>query len=269
MKSALWPAMALLLSACAGTVKPNVSVQRAEAAMQRAAQAYARGELDASRRTYLDALRVYESLADAEGRARALLSLARVTAAAGKPAAALATVDGLLAESDALTPALRTLAHGRGAGLALSTGQTEAAQRHLDAARATCADKCPESDALIVLAARLALARGQTESAWTQADGLLARIPGDSRSTHRADALRLRAEASMGLGRSRDAMADVQAALGIDQRNGLAEAVILDLDLLARLHSAAGEADLGARQQALAERARAARRTLLGLDRGD
>jgi hypothetical protein len=269
VKLALLLAAALLLSACAGAPKPNASQLRAEAAMQRAAQAYARGELDASRRAYLDALRVYESVADAAGRARVLLSLARLSAATGEPAAALASVEALLAEPGELTPALRSLAHGRGAGLALASGRLDAAQRHLDIARAACAGDCAERTALAVLSARLALLNGQAQAAHAQADALLKPLSAEPPGAEHADLLRLRAEAALALNRPRDAVADAQAALALDQAAGRSEAIVLDLGLLARAYTGAGETDSAARHQVLAERARAARRALLGLDRAD
>lgn len=269
MKPALLLAAALLLSACAGAPKPNASQLRAEAAMQRAAQAYAHGELDASRRAYLDALRVYDSVADADGRARALLSLARISAAEGEPAAALASVEALLAEPGELTPALRSLAHGRGAGLALASGRLDAARQHLEDAASACAGDCPERTALAVLGARLALLSGQAQTAHSLADALLQALSAERPGAEHADLLRLRAEAGLALNRPRDAIADAQAALGLDQAAGRSEAVVLDLSLLARAYGAAGETDSAARHQVLAERARAARRALLGLGRAD
>jgi tetratricopeptide (TPR) repeat protein len=256
-----------LLGACASATKTNPAAQRAEAGMQRAAQAYARGDLDAARRAYRDALRVYESVADADGRARARLSLARVEAAAGDAAGALASVESLLAEAGSLSPGLTILARGRAAALALGLGRVEPAGEWLQAARTACFGACPEHAALEVLEARRLLATGRADAALAHADGALAGLADDS--ADRADALRARAEALLSLGRGADAADAVGKALRLDQARGQADAVAADLTLLARAHEALGDTETAARFRTQAERASAARRALLGLEKTD
>lgn len=266
MKAGAW-LLSLLLGACASAPPTSPVARRAEADMQRAAQAYARGDLPAARRGYGDAARGYDSVADAAGRARALLSLARVETTAGQARAALALVDGLLGEPDGLDPALRPLALGRAAGLALGMGAIDDAAHRLDAAHAACAGQCAEAAALDILAARLSLSRNRAADALERADDVLARLT--EGRPERADALRVRAEALLALGRASEATADAEAALGLDRRAGRADAVILDLDLSARSRGAAGDSAGAERHRALADRARAARRALLGLERTD
>lgn len=260
-------ALALLLAACASASKPNPAVQRAEAGMQRGSQAYARGDLDTARRAYGDALRVYESVADTDGRARARLSLARVQATAADVAGALVSVETLLAEPAGLSPELAILARGRAAALALSLGRDERAGEWLQTARAMCAGACPEHVALEVLEARRLLATGQADAALARADASLAGLA--DASPGRADAQRARAEALLVLARSAEATDAAHAALAIDQAHGLADAIVADLTLLARAQSALGDTEAAARYRARADRARAARRALLGLDKTD
>jgi tetratricopeptide (TPR) repeat protein len=255
----------LLLGACAGAAKPNPTTQRADASMQRAAQAYARGDLDAARRTYREALRLYESIADVDGRARARLSLARIEATAGDAAGALASVESLLADPVGLSPGLAILARGRAAALALGLGRVEPAGQWLQAARAACAGACPERAALEVLEARRLLATGQTGAALARVDASLVGLDDDS--ADRADAQRVRAEVLLALGRGADAVGAAGTALSLDQARGQGDAVAADLTLLARAQTTLGDAEAAARYRTLAERARAARRALLGLDK--
>lgn len=260
-----WPlilAGALLTSACAHPPERNAVVARAEAMTQRAAQAYAKGELATARNNYSSALRLYESLADSEGRARTLLSLARVTAQAGKPMDARAEIEALLAEPGPLNPATRLTAHGRAAGLALTIGDTQAAQRHLDQAATLCTAPCPDGAPLTVLRARVRLTEGKAAEALTLADKVVA-DSAHAGSEH-GNALRVRAQALAALGKHREATEAATLALGFDQKRGRSELVILDLQLLAQAHQALGAPEIARRYQTLADRARAARRDLLG-----
>lgn len=257
--------LAILLAACAGAPKPNPVAQRAEMEMRHGAQAYARGELGAARRAYETATRIYESVADANGRARARLNLARIEVASGHTASALAALEALLAESGGMAPELAILAHGRAAAMALSLGRHELAGQLLQAARTSCAGICLEHVALEVIEARRLLAAGQTEAALARADASLAGLRDDS--TDRADVLRIRGEALIALARAADAAGSLRTALNLDQARGQADAVAADLALLARAHAALGDTALAARYREQADRARAARQALLGLDK--
>jgi len=258
---------AVLLAGCASAPPPSPLAQRAEAGMQRGAQAYARGDLPGAQRAYQDATRLYESVADTDGRARAQLSLARVMAGAGDTAGALALIDHLLAEPDGLGSALRPLALGRTAGLLLALGRQEEAAGRLASAQQACAGACGEAGALDLIGARLALARGDTASALARTDACLARL--SSRDALHAEGQRLRANALLDLRRSAEGVAAAEAALVLDRAAGRPDAVGADLELLARLHASLGDAAAAEHFQRLAERARNAQRGLLGPVRPD
>lgn len=256
-------AAALVACGSKGPAKPvNITAERAVAGTQRGAAAFARGDLGIAQAEYAAALRLYESIADTEGRAATLLSLARIESQAGRPQEALAAVRQVLAEGASLGNATRVTAHGRAAGLYLEMQDAASATAQLDAASALCGAGCGDAAALTLLRARVALARGQPDEALRLASGALATLAADS--AERASALRIQAQAHAAAGRHDDAIAAAQQALGIDRSLGLPGRVVLDLDLLAQAHKAKG-ADAQARRFAeLAARARAAGRALRG-----
>lgn len=256
---------AALASGCAHRPERNAVVARAETSVQRAAQAYAKGDLAGARNGYGTALSLYESVADTEGRARTLLSLARVTAQAGKAKEALAMVETVLTEPAPLSPAVRIMAHGRAAGLALAAGDPAAARGHLDRALPLCAGACAEYAALTVLQARVSLALGQAAEALVLADRAMALAAAAPAKAERASALRVRCQALAALGKFQESAAAAAEALKLDQERGLSEAVVQDLHLLAQAHQALGDMDGAQRYQTLADRARAARRALAGV----
>jgi hypothetical protein len=266
-------AAALLLCACAARAPVSPAVSLAQGSAQRGALAFARGDLVAAQRDYATSLQVYESLGDTAGRAQALLSLARIAAQSGHPAEALAAVDQVLADQAVLDLPTRITAHGRAAALQLSQQQPQKADEHLAQAAMLCAASCPDAGALAVLRARSALARQQPAAALTLATEALALPQLEAatppmlharQSAERANALRVQAQAHAALGQQQAAASSALAALGLDRALGLAERVLIDLQLLAAAHSALGASEQALHYQTLAGRAQAASRALRG-----
>ncbi|RYX92118.1 MAG: hypothetical protein EOO28_23300 [Comamonadaceae bacterium] len=266
-------AAALALAACAQRPPVNAAVTLAQASSQRGAQAFARGDLVAAQRDYATALHVHESLGDTPGRAAALLSLARIAAQAGRPADALAAVDQVLADQAVLDVPTQVTAHGRAAALHLSQGDAAKADGHLAQASALCSAACPDAGALAVLRARSALVRQQPDTAMQIATAALtmpqlaATTPPTlqaEQNAERANALRVQAQAGAALGRHQAAAASAAAALELDRALGLADRVLLDLQLLAAAHRALGSDAQAQQYQTLADRAEAASRSLRG-----
>lgn len=266
-------AAVLMLCACAAKPVTSPAVSLAQASSQRGAQAFARGDLVNAQREYGTALHVYESLSDAPGRAAALLSLARIAAQSGRPAEALAAVDQVLADQALLDPPTLITAHGRAAALHLSQGAVPKTDAHLAQAGTLCAATCADAGALAVLRARSALAAQQPAVALKHSADALA-LPAlaavtpptlkPQASAERANALRVQAQAHAALGAHAAAQAAASAALDLDRALGLADRVLLDLQLLAQAYKAQGATAQAQQYQLLADRAQAAGKALRG-----
>ena len=266
-------ALAVLLCACAARPPVSPAATLAQGSAQRGAQAFARGDLVGAQRDYATALHVYESLGDTPGRAQVLLSLARIAAQSGRTEDALAAVDQVLADQALLDAPTRITAHGRAAALQLSQGNAQKADGHLTQAATLCAAGCADAGALAVLRARSALAQQQHAGALKLAGDALV-LPQLAASTpptvhaqqsaERANALRVQAQANAALDLHQPAATSAAAALELDRALGLAERVLLDLQLLAAAHTAMGATAEASQYQSLADRAQAASRALRG-----
>ncbi len=262
-----------LLCACGTRPAISPAATLAQTSTLRGAQAFARGDLTGAQREYTTALHIHESLGDTQERAATLLSLARVSAQAGQGADALAKVNQALADQAQLGAPMVITAHGRAAALHLAQGDTQRADQHLMQATTACAAVCADAGALTVLRARLALAQQQPAQALKLAADALA-MPGLATATpptlrpqtsaERANALRVQAQALSALGQHDAAAVAAGAALELDRPLGLADRVLLDLQLLANAHKALGATALAKQYQSLAERAQAAGLALRG-----
>lgn len=262
-----------MLGACGTPPAISPAATLAQASTLRGAQAFARGDLTGSRREYTTALHIHESLGDTQERAATLLSLARVSAQAGQGADALTKVNKVLADQAQLGAPMVITAHGRASALYLAQGDTQRADQHLIQATTACAGACADAGALAVLRARLALAQQQPAQALKLATdalgmpGLATATPPTLRpqaSAERANALRVQAQAQSALGQHDAAAVAASAALDLDRPLGLAERVLLDLQLLANAYEALGATALARQYQSLAERAQAAGLALRG-----
>ncbi len=263
----LVPLAALLwlvgLTACSSTPpakQDNAMVQTAQNMERRAAQSFARGEWAAAASTFESAAWVYETLALPDPQARARLSQARALGEGGRADQALPIVIDVIAQSSALSADIRAIAHGRAAGL-LMTSDTARASGHVRDAMAACDSTCAQLSALTVLRARAQLASSQASDASTTAGQALAVASNDN---DRANALRMRAQAQVALGQHAAVVADANQALTMDQALGLPERVMADLQLLQNASTALGDTAAAQRYGALAARAAAAALALRG-----
>lgn len=264
----------VLLAGCAAPPTRSALDDRWQASLRRGQEAFARGDLATAEREYRVALLTREAVNDAQGRALAQLSLARVLEGSRGSEAALRLVQDVLADAQPLPASLRLVAHARAAGLLLQTRQLPQAGAQLDHAVQLCEGRCEELPSLELLQGRLALARGEDEAALQWARQALRTLDGRSVPTlpahlarHRAEganARRLAAQALMSRGDASGALALAQLALQIDQELGQGLRVAADLELLARAHAALGNTAEAARHEQLAARARAASRALDG-----
>ncbi|MBC7608705.1 MAG: hypothetical protein H7228_03870, partial [Polaromonas sp.] len=200
-------------------------------------------------------------------------SLARVAAQAGRATDALTAVNQVLADQAQLTASTVITAHGRAAALYLAQGDATRAEQHLAQAASSCSASCTDAAALVVLRARLALAQQQpalalklTSDALAMPVLAVATLPRlqPQASAERANALRIQAQAQSELGQHSAAAIAAGAALELDRPLGLADRVLLDLQLLAKAHRALGATALAQHYQTLAERAQAAALALRG-----
>ena len=83
-------------------------------------------------------------------------------------------------------------------------------------------------------------------------------------SAERANAFRVQAQALSALGQHDAAVTAAGVALDLDQSLGLAQRVLLDLQLLANAHRSRGDTGMAHRYQGLADRAQAAGQALRG-----
>ena len=262
-----------MLGACGSRTAISPAATLAQASTLRGAQAFARGDLTSAERDYTNALQIHESLGHTPERAATLLSLARVAAQAGRSEQALAAINQVLADEPQLGTPMVITAHGRAASLYLAREDTQRAGQHLTQATTACAGSCTDVGALAVLRARLALAQRQPSQALKLANDALAMPslaaatpPGATpqASAERANAFRVQAQALSALGQHDAAVTAAGVALDLDQSLGLAQRVLLDLQLLANAHRSRGDTGMAHRYQGLADRAQAAGQALRG-----
>ncbi len=236
-------AFALLLAACAGSPPEHGRVQReALEANRHAARAFQAGHLDEARALYMQALKLDVSVEHADGIAVNLLSLARVEQAAGRPQAAHAALDRVLAAVPQASAARQAEAAARKAQLFLASAEAAQAALWSERAASLCNQSgCPAFAAILNLRALTALRAGDPERALSWARQALAAAA--SSRAEQANAHRLSAEAYLA---RRDALSAGQAAsdaLALDQSLGLPERIYRDLMLLGRSSEVAGHDD--------------------------
>jgi tetratricopeptide (TPR) repeat protein len=129
----------------------------------------------------------------------------------------------------------------------------------VQSAELACAGTCTQLSAIAVLRARTELAANNASAAVASANAALTSAQNNN---DRANALRVRAQAQAALSQHAQVIADAQQALQLDQELGLAERVLIDLQLLQRASAANGDTASAARYDALAQRAAAAATTL-------
>jgi hypothetical protein len=250
-----------LIAACASNTdvkQDNAAIKAAKSMERRAAQSFAAGEYNSAAAGYESAALIYETLALPEPQTRARLSQARALTDAGQAPKAQEVVNAVLQNANGLPKDVLVTAHGRAAALAMDSDVPRAAA-HVQSAELACAGTCTQLSAIAVLRARTELAANNASAAVASANAALTSAQNNN---DRANALRVRAQAQAALSQHAQVIADAQQALQLDQELGLAERVLIDLQLLQRASAANGDTASAARYDALAQRAAAAATTL-------
>jgi Tfp pilus assembly protein PilF len=194
--SALLAALVLVLGlgGCAGSSAPGRPSDEALELNQRAARAYAQGDLAQARSLYERALEIDAGLDNVEGIAVNSLSLARVEQALGDADAAHRHLDRVLGAAAAAP--WRAEAAARKAQLLLADGEAARADEWLGRAQSLCG-ACRAQAAILNLGARIALARGQPALALQRAERALQLPASDEARAERANAQRIIGEAKL------------------------------------------------------------------------
>jgi tetratricopeptide (TPR) repeat protein len=247
-------ALALALaSGCASNAKPaappsDVALQAAALEANRKGETYVRhGELESAARSFAEALRLSQSLEDAEGIAANAVNLSIVRQRQGRFSDARAAL-GAVSEQRNLrfTPVRQAEAALRYALLDLDERKFDAAQDWVAKAAGQCAGRCPLAGAILNVRAQLALQTGQVDAAANSARAALdaSRSAGDRPET--ANALRILGVAALRSGNPAAARQQLEQALAIDRELGAPRKIAFDLLALGRAAALAGDRE-GAR----------------------
>jgi tetratricopeptide (TPR) repeat protein len=238
---------AILVAALLGCSAPPQAnkAARQEAAIEanRRGEAYVRhGELENAARSYREALRLSQSLEDADGIAANAVNLSIVGQRQGRFADARAALDAVLAQKNLRfsSPRLAEVAL-RHALLDLDEGRLAAAQDWVSQARTHCAERCPVSAAIHNVAAQLALQAGRLEEAASAARAAQESSRAAEDRAEVANALRLLGIVSLRNADAAKARAYLEQALALDRELGAPRKIALDLLALGRAAALGGE----------------------------
>ena len=257
MSGRLLPALPLLLLLAAGCAQnsPNPQTPVTSAARQAAAieanrkgEAYVRhGELENAARSYAEALRLSQSLEDAEGIAANAINLSIVRQRQGRFSDARAAL-GALTESRSLrfSPVRQAEAALRQALLDLDERKLASAEEWVAKAAGQCGERCPLAGAIHNVRAQLALQSGQVDAAAASARAALSasRSAGDRAET--ANAMRILGVTALRSGDPAAARTQLEQALALDREIGAPRKIAFDLVALGRAAALGGDRE-GAR----------------------
>ena len=243
-----------LLAGCAQPPKAT-STARLEAARQEAAleanrrgDAYVRhGELDNAARAYREALRLSQSLEDAEGIAANAINLSIVLQRQGRFADARATLNAVTENSTLrFTSARLAEVSLRQALIDLDEWRLVPAEEWVAKAAAHCAGRCALAGAIHNVRAQLALQAGNNDQAAAHARAAQAASRGPADRAELANALRLLGFTALRAGDAAAARTQLEQALALDREIGAPRKIVLDLLALGRAAALGGDRD-GAR----------------------
>lgn len=245
-----WLLPCLVLAACgAAPPRANPLAEQAEHLRRDGGKAYARQDYANAVRHFAVAAQLHASIDDLSGAAQDRLNLAQALAAAGDSAAAQTQLDAVLAQAGELPGASRAEAARQKAVLALGAGRHEEAAGWQQQAARDCAADCPLAASLALIRAQVALRRGDSAAAAGEVGNAKKLLGGgDPPTPEKANAARLGGEIALQRGDWAQARTELQQALALDRRLGLAGRVRLDLRLLAA--AAEASADLPASRAA-------------------
>jgi tetratricopeptide (TPR) repeat protein len=243
-----------LLAGCAQPPKAT-STARLEAARQEAAleanrrgDTYVRrGELDNAARAYREALRLSQSLEDAEGIAANAINLSIVLQRQGRFADARSTLHAVTENSNLrFTPARLAEVSLRQALIDLDERRLVPAEEWVAKAAAHCAERCALAGAIHNVRAQLALQSGNNDQAAAHARAAQAASRGPADRAELANALRLLGFTALRAGDAAAARTQLEQALALDREIGAPRKIVLDLLALGRAAALGGDRD-GAR----------------------
>lgn len=247
MKEAvLFLAVMLAVAGCAQPPTSNTAA-RQEAAIEanRKGENYVRhGEFENAARSYREALRLSQSLEDAEGIAANAINLSIVRQRQGRFADARASLGAVLDQTDVRFSPLRMAEVSlRHALLDLDESQFASAAEWLSRSNQYCAERCTLSSAIHNVRAQLALQAGRVEeaSAAARAGHDSSRAAGDRGEL--ANALRLLGITALHRRDAAAARAHLEQALALDREIGAPRKIALDLLSLGRAAALGGDAD--------------------------
>ncbi len=234
----------LLIASCAQAPAPPAPA-KSTAAMEanRRAEAYLRhGDLESAALNYREALRVSQSLEDADGIAANAINLSVVYQRQGKYAEARSSLAPMLERAVLVFPAeRRAQAALRRAVLDLDERHHAGALEWAERAESWCGRPCGLTAAIQNVKGQLALEAGRHDAAAAAAKAALAasRAAGDRPET--ANALRLLGMAAIGAGDGAAALGHLREALAIDRDLAAPRKIHLDLVGLGRASALRGE----------------------------
>jgi len=242
--------LALLLLALAGCASPpakNSTAARQEAAIEanRKGEAYVRhGELESAARSYREALRLSQSLEDADGIAANAINLSIVRQRQGRFNEARESLNAVLDQPNLRFSSVRlTEVSLRHALLDLDQNRFAAAADWVGRAAQHCGERCPMSSTIDNVRAQLALQAGRVEEAAAAARSAQRASEATGERSEMANALRLLGIAALRAGDFSAARPHLEQALAIDREIGAPRKIALDLLSLGRAAALAGEGE--------------------------
>jgi tetratricopeptide (TPR) repeat protein len=234
------------LAACAQAPKSNTAARQAAAIeANRKGETHVRhGELENAAHSYQEALRLSQSLEDAEGIAANAINLSIVRQRQGRFADARASLAAVLEQPNLRFSAARLAEVSlRRALLDLDERRFSSAQDWVTKAMQHCGPRCALSGAIHNVRAQLALQAGDADGAAASARAAhdASRAAGDRAEL--ANALRLLGLTALRRANPVDARAHLEQALVLDREIGAPRKIVLDLLALGRAAALGGERD--------------------------
>jgi tetratricopeptide (TPR) repeat protein len=236
-----------VLAGCSQSPKSESTAARQLAAIEanRKGETYVRhGELENAARSYQEALRLSQSLEDAEGIAANAINLSIVRQRQGRFADARASLAAVLEQPNLRFSSARLAEVSlRQALLDLDERRFSSAQDWVTKATQHCATRCPLSGAIHNVRAQLALQAGQNDDAAASARAAHDASRAAGERAELANALRLLGLTALRRGNAVDARAHLEQALVLDREIGAPRKIVLDLLALGRAAALGGERD--------------------------
>jgi tetratricopeptide (TPR) repeat protein len=240
-------ALLLAVWGCAGPLPTNSAAARHEAAIEanRRGEAHVRhGELESAARSYREALRLSQSLEDADGIAANAINLSIVRQRQGRFDEARSSLGAILEQPDLrFTPSRLAEASLRHALLDLDQGRLASAEQWLSRSARYCSERCALAAAIHNTGAQLALRAGRVDEAAAAARSGHDSARAANDRAELANALRLLGISSLHRSDATAARAHLEQALALDRELGAPRKIALDLLALGRAAALAGDVE--------------------------